>query len=619
MLTATPSPVAAVTPSPPAGYDLVVSDGSDVVRVAGRAVRFSTTVTDATVSPNGRDLAFVDRLGNIAIAHLDGSNLRPLTNTDPGVRRAQPTFEDGGSEVIFSERGHDGVWRLKEVAADGHDDLTAGAPDPTVKETASDGGHDTSPSATWFQASHDDAANSVLLFEHRRARGVSKVFVADRNQRGFGAYPLLTGRAPAVSPTGDRFAFIGPRGQIEVQALPVTGRRPHPTQITWSAHPTGHLAWTTDGRRIVFSTRRDVESVSSTVDQPGRNPARILLSHPGVASPATLTRPNVGTFAGTDPVGTALAVSRARFVDGTDIPDDESAANGLSWATHVTLVGTGDPAAAAPAAAIAAGGPILFLPDGRLDPRVRDELLRLLQHPRGFSVPVTVDIVGTTEDVPAEVDAAVRGLEGLRVRVRRFAPDAAAADAAAAVRGSNESYVVVSQDDLPAIASSVSAQHPVLLTDGATMPSATAAKLDRIEHSPDAPATVYAVGRDAQAAVRSSWPGKAPFRIVDVGGADPLADSLASVQTLYDAPGRLSVTTDADWRDLLIATMAGPALVVDRQQGLSEAAGVHLADSDAVVRAIYVFGGPAGLPQAIGTAVYGDRYDVRRAPTDILE
>jgi len=617
--TATPSPVAQVTtpPATPQRSVLVTSDGSDLVRVAGRAVRFPGPVTDAVISPNGTEIAFVDASGNIATAHLDGTGLRVLTAADPGVRRAQPTFEDGGSEIVFGERGHDGVWRLKEVAADGHDDLTAGKPDPTVEQTASDGGRDTAPSATWFQASHEDGARSVMVFEHRTPRGAAKVYVSDRNQRGSGATALLPGRAPAVSPSGDRVAFIGVRGQIEAQALPVPGRRPHPAQITWDAHPTGHLAWSPDGLRVLFSTRHDVESVRSTPARPGHNPVHVVLAHPGVASMATTAPPTVGSYAGTDPVTTAVAVSRARFVSGTEIPMDETGGFGISYATHVTLVSADDPSAAAPAAAMASGGPILFVRGGRLEPTVRDEIVRLLHRPRGLRMGVTVDIVGTPGAIPGSVASELRAT-GLRVR--RFAPASAAADAAGVLRGDYVSYVVVSADDLPAIVSSAGSDSPVLLTDGSVMPSATAARLDAMPHDDlDAPATVYAVGGQAQAAVRSSWPGKRRFRIVDVGGPSPSAVSLAALQTLYDSPGHLSVTTIADWQDALIATMASPTLVVDRQAGPSTATRGWLAAGEAALRAVYVFGQPAGLADTVGQAVYGDRYVVRREPADIVQ
>ena len=613
----TPTEAAVPSPSTPVtearqSFVLVVSDGTDAVRVAGRDVTFPGPVSEAVVSPNGLVIGFVDGQGDIATARLDGTGLRVLTSTDPGVRRAHPTFEDGGSEIVFSERGHDGVWRLKEVAADGHDQLELGKPDPTVEETKPDHGHDTAPNATWSQASHADSARSVLVFEHRTSRGRVKVYVADRNQRGFGPSPLLDGRSPAVSPTGDRIAFIGTAGQIQVQRLDA---RPRPRQVTWGAHPVGHLAWSPDGRRIFFSTSSDVESVSSIPLSPGHNPADVVLHHAGVASPGTVSRPAVGTFPGTDPVTAALAVSRARFVDGTQVPVDESSGYGVSWADHVTLVSTDDRTAAAPAAAIARGGPILFLPDGRLDPRVRDEILRLMQRPQGFRRGM-VDIVGSPTAVS---DSVMSELQSAHVRVSRFDPTTGAADVADALQGRDQTYVVVSQDDLSAVASSASATDPVLLTDGSTMPAATAAELDRMARDRySATPAVYAVGRDAQAAVRSSWPGKRPFTIVDVGGTDVAGDSLAAVQGLYDAPGRLSVATSADWRAMLIAGMAGPTLVV-AHRGLTPGASEWLAASQAVMRNVYVVGGSSALATTAGQAVFGDRYVLRRSPTDITQ
>lgn len=593
---------------------LVISDGSATVQVGRRSVRFPGPVTDAVLSPNGTSLAFVDGQGNIAVSHLDGTAVRVLTSTDSGVRRAQPTFEDGGSEIVFSERGHDGVWRLKEAASDGHDGLTAQKADPTVPETKPDHGHDTAASATWFQASHADTARSVLVYEHRTSAGTVKVYLADRNQRGFGATPLLPGRAPAVSPTGDAVAFIGAGGQVEVQALPIPGRRPHPAQITWGAHPTGHLAWSPDGHRLVFSTRRDVESVSTSPVRPGHNPPRVVLGHPGVASLGTVAVPTVGTYAG-DPVTTALDVSRARFVSGVGQPMVESEGLGVSWASTVTLVSATDPTAAAPAAAMAGGGPVLFVRDGRLDPAVRDEIVRLLRRPRGMRMHPTVDIVGSTSAVPGSVASE---LTALGFAVRRFDPLTAADDAARVIRGAYESYVVVSGSDLPAIASSVGGTTPVLLTDGSTMPAATATRINRMPRDVGLP-TVYAVGQQAQAAVRSAWVGKGRFRIVDVGGQDPYDTSLEALQRLYDSPGRVGVTTGSSWQDTLIATMVGPTLVVDGGHGLATATRAWLASSEPALREVYVFGGTANLAEAAGRATYGDRFVVRRSPPDILE
>jgi len=110
-----------------------------------------------------------------------------------------------------------------------------------------------------------------------------------------------------------------------------------------------------------------------------------------------------------------------------------------------------------------------------------------------------------------------------------------------------------------------------------------------------------------------------PLGCVDVGGADAGDDSLAAVQTLYDAPGRLSVATSADWQDMLIAGMVGPALVVDPDQGLSSGVTDWLAANQPVMRAVYVCGGPSSLASTVGRAVFGDRYVERRSPSDITQ
>jgi hypothetical protein len=562
------------------------------------------------------EVAFVDGQGNIATARLDGTGVRVLTAPDPEVRRAQPTFEDGGSEIVFSERGHDGVWRLKEVAADGHDDLASGKADPTVEETQADRGDDTAPSATWFQASHGTTAHSELVFEHRTPGGKLQVYIADRNQRGFGASRFVAGRAPAVSPTGDRVAFIAD-GQIRVMRL--ASDRRHSTQVTWGAHPVGHLAWSADGCRIAFSSDRDVESVASTPAVVGHNPAHIVRRYPGVASYGTLRRPVVGTYAGGDAVSRALAVSRAHFASGDDIAMDETSGYGVTWTDHVTLVGTSDPAAAAAADAVAHGGALLFTRGATLQPAVRDEIVRLLHRPHGFGTRVTVDVVGTPGDVPDSVLAALHALRPLvpHLRVRRIDPADPAGAAAGAVEGSSSIYVVASQDDLTAIASSAGGGSPLLLTEGSTMPVAAARRLNHIWHEPGTPATVYAVGAAAQAAVRSPWPGKKAFQIVDIGGVDTTSTSLAAVQGLYDAPGRLVVTAADDWRDQLIGGMVGPTLVVDGS--LSPDARSWLEASQPVMRAVYLLGAATDQTAAMGQAVYGERYRVVPSPRDITQ
>ncbi|MGH3444237.1 MAG: hypothetical protein ACRDPB_02565 [Nocardioidaceae bacterium] len=601
---------------------LVLSDGTDEVGVDHHDVTFPGPVRDGAVSPNGTEIAYVDGDGNIATAHLDGTGVRVLTSTDPGVRRAHPTFEDGGSEIVFTERGTDGTWRLKEVASDGHDQLTSGGEDPTLLETRHDHGRDTAPSATWFQVSHDTTARSVMVFQHRTASGTKKVFILDRNQRGFGATSLLDGSSPAVSPAGDKIAFIATSRQIDVQTLPVpikhNGRlAPDPRQVTWGAAPAGHLAWSPDGRTLVFSTAHDVETVDADPAAGSTsNPVTVVLHHRGVGSFGSSAVPSVGVYSG-DPSDLALDVSRAHWVRGVDAPMDEGSSMGVAAADRVTLVDADDPGSAAVAAAVAGDdrGPVLFVRGGTLDPPVRAEIARVLRWPNGMSGRNRVDIVGDTSAVPDRVAAEIRAMG---FRVRRFDPSHPAAAAAAAVRYRPSAYIVVSRTDLPAVLSSVGTGTAVLLTNGSRMPAATADRIDRMQRDPGYPPTVYAVGMQAQAAVRTSWPGKRHFRTVDLGGPDPYANSLDAARSLYDGPGRVAVSTTSDWQAALVGSTIGPTILVDEGHGMESATSDWLTAGEASLRGVYVFGGSRSLPDLVGHAVFGpSHFDTVAHPHDI--
>jgi len=56
---------------------------------------------------------------------------------------------------------------------------------------------------------------------------------------------------------------------------------------------------------------------------------------------------------------------------------------------------------------------------------------------------------------------------------------------------------------------------------------------------------------------------------------------------------------------------------VDQQP--SAAAQEHLAAGEAVLRAVYVFGGSPDLPRTVGDEAYGGHAVVRRSPEDIPE
>ena len=281
------------------------------------------------VSPNGLDLAYVDGRGNIALGRLDGTGVRILTATDPEVRRAQPTFEDGGSEVVFSERGRDGVWRLKEVASDGHDDLTAGKPDPTVAETQQDHGGDTAPSATWFQASHSDTAaaccsssTAPLEVRSRSTSPIATNAASARRRCSPGARPRSPRLATGLPPSSGVARRIG--GAVAADRQPQAA--PDPGHLGSPPHRAPGLVARRSSAGVLHATRRGVG---------GEHPdaTRSQSTHRGPPAPRRRQHRNAraachpGTFAG-DPVTTALDVSEARFVDGVDQPMGGRTASG---------------------------------------------------------------------------------------------------------------------------------------------------------------------------------------------------------------------------------------------------------------------------------------------------
>src|SRR5262249_42976195 len=96
-----------------------VANGTSTVMVGGQPVRFGSTVTDPSWSPDGSRWVYVDGDGNIATARADGSDVIVLTSTNSKVKRAHPTWESAGQIILFTERGTDGVWRLTTVASNG--------------------------------------------------------------------------------------------------------------------------------------------------------------------------------------------------------------------------------------------------------------------------------------------------------------------------------------------------------------------------------------------------------------------------------------------------------------------------------------------------------------------
>ena len=590
-----------------------ISNGTDLVLINHTAVTFPSTVTDASWSPDGSRLVYVDGDGNIATARADGTGVRVLTQTKPGVKRAQPAFEDGGGEIVFSERGADGVWRLMGIGADGQDDPAAGGHGEALLDSIGDGTGDIAASAAYDQADlRFDGPLSTLAYQHQGSSD-AEIWILDRNQRGPRGRKARDGAAPAVAPDGKRLAFVGGDGQLYTEALPIVDGTTA-VRITVGVVGLTHPAWSPDGSRIAFGTAANVESVSAAAPAGSSgNPLTVESTSPGVPSYEPMTPTSAMRFDTGDPVSDAIAESSAYYqtVPPAGVPEQPTAA---AYATTVTLVSSADPNALTVAGLGWGNGPVLFTEPGALPAATATELKRLLG-PASAQLGRTplVQIIGDTSAVSAAVEAQIKGF-GYETKRRPDADPIAEAIAENNPRlqpqtGDATAYVV-SASDTPAILSLEAFGYGayLVLTDNDTIPAVDQPVINRMETGTGR-VKLVAVGGQAQAALASSWPGKpSAMPVTDLGGSDAYLNSLLIAERYSDGPTEIALASTNSWQEALLAADNGPhmpVIFVDPQKGLSADAANWLADAAASVGTIVAYGDTSSVPEQVVNAAEG--------------
>jgi hypothetical protein len=591
-----------------------ISDGTDKVVIGGVSVTFPSTVTDAAWSPDGTRLVYVDGDGNIATARPDGSGVLVLTQTKAGVKRAQPAFEDGGGEIVFSERGANGVWRLMSVSANGRDIAADGTPGEALMDSIGDGVGDTAADAVYdaSRVSFDGPFN-ILAYQHAGSAG-PEIWVLDRNQRGPSGRKARDGAAPTLSPDGSKIAFVGGDGQLYTESLPIKASSTA-VKITVGIVGATHPVWSPDGTRIAFGTASDVESVSASAPAGGGGaPVKVESHSPGVPAYEPMTPTTVLRFSG-DPVADSITQSRAFYttVSATGTPHIP---DGHAYAGDVTLVSTTDPAALTIARLAVPRGPILFTEPGSLSQDTLAEIARALgPQPKtaGSGNQATVNIIGDTKAVSASIETQLKGLGYQTKRTADSNPigEAAALTGLTLGHGYGGSVYVVSATDTPAILSleALHTGNQILLTDNATMPAADQPIIDQLAFTGEHPVTIFAVGGQAQAALDSSWPGKpADLRMTKVGGTDARLNALLVAKQFSDGPTEVALSATGSWQDALLAAANGPGmplLFADPELGLSASASDWLGQSAASVSTVVVYGDTDSVPDAVVQQVVG--------------
>jgi hypothetical protein len=295
------------------------------------------------------------------------------------------------------------------------------------------------------------------------------------------------------------------------------------------------------------------------------------------ASTWDLEAANVTRSSGADRYATAIAVSQTGFLD--------HSASAVVLATGDqypdALVGT--PLAAAK------GGPLLLTHGGSLPLATQTEIQRVLK-PGG-----TVYVLGGTAVVPQAVAAS---LEGLGYKVVRYSGQdryATAVKVAEALGSPSTVLLATGQDFADALAAgtgAAKAKGAVLLTDGDSLPDATAAYLKSFR------GTLQAVGGPAASAAPTAKP---------LVGADRYQTSVVVAQALFPSPTGMGVATGTTFPDALaggaLLGKLGQPLLLAGPSGLSPKVTEYLTGVKGTAKTARLFGGTGVLSASVQSAV----------------
>ncbi len=459
---------------------MLVSNGTNVVSIGDRQVTFSSRVTDATMSPDGTRIAYVDGDGNIATAKPDGSGVEVLTTTNASVVRSRPSWSR--AFIFYAEKKGDGTSALMAVPTNGCGDDGKPATGTAWDMDTGDGTSyvDLAPSAATSERP------SRVAFQHNEPGG-PEIWINDTNQRVPDTYKVVKGSEPALSLDGTKLAYVGTNGEIFVTAA--NHDADSGVQITFGAKTPSRLAWNPDGQHVAYGTANAIESVATT---PGANsnPATQISAVPGVPAFLPAQKNTLNRISGADPIALSLAASQARWPTATEFAFSQ----GYLGAYGAIITAPGQALGAARAEAVP--GPLLLTSATSLDPRIKAELARIFGKITPGAGQPAITIV--SNEVSAGVESALKNLGYLTTRKPGVAPAAAGAGVCGLQNGAslfNQTLVVVNSSSATdnAVASSIafSWEAPILRLSGDGLDDRIRAYLARTSASFE---SVYIVG-----------------------------------------------------------------------------------------------------------------------------
>jgi hypothetical protein len=301
-----------------------------------------------------------------------------------------------------------------------------------------------------------------------------------------------------------------------------------------------------------------------------------LLSDTWVLTPGGSAAVTPSRVAGADRDATAVAVSKTQF------PSAQSAS--------VAVLARNDVFADALAGGVLAAakqGPLLLTPSGTLDSTTQAELQRVLV------AGGTVDILGGTSAISDSVVSAITAL-GYNVQrifgADRFGTATAIADALGDPSTVFEASGADFPDALSAVPAAIASHGAIVLTNGSSQASATAAYL--AAHA----TTRYAIGGPA------AW---ADPSAIALAGADRYSTSAEVAETFFATAVTANLASGVAFADALSGgVLAGatgqPLLLVPPTGALGEGDSAYLSTRHGIVTKLRIIGGTAAVTTSVG-------------------
>jgi Tol biopolymer transport system component len=192
-----------------------------------------------SLSPDGNQVAF-ERAGDIFVKQVDGEAVAQLTNSTADERA--PAWSPDGRQIAFVRDG-DGIFLLSPLARGERKIGDTRAP-PLLKTMA------WTPDSRALIISEMTSSICASLFRISVATG-------EKTRLTFPPEPSIGDGWPAVSPDGRVLAFArySQDASANIYLMPMIGGEPR--RVTADKASIVGLAWTPEGREVVFSSDRD--------------------------------------------------------------------------------------------------------------------------------------------------------------------------------------------------------------------------------------------------------------------------------------------------------------------------------------------------------------------------